>query len=104
MAKITCKICGREIDKIFLKRLARFKHRDFFKAEDGDSPGEITFDHYQNIITTINLFKIKEHKQKLFFGKLCPASEKTFKEKTYKAAGRPYLLIKHMRRFKRRRH
>ncbi len=89
----TCKVCGKRVRAIYIRTLAKFAKRQFSKADDGDWPGEITVDHYYNVRTTVNLYKLADHKQGLIFRKPCPGSGFTFKE-SFKSVGRPYIIHK----------
>ena len=89
---VKCESCGKKVKAIYLKTLARFTRKEFREAEDGDSPNEICVDHYQNIRTTVNLYKIAMHKKGTIFRKQCPRSGSTFKKTRQSKVGHPYTL------------
>src|SRR5437660_7431931 len=95
---VVCKSCGKKVKAIYLKTLARFTRKEFRKADDGDSPDEIVIDHYQNVRTTINLYKVAKHMKGIIFRKQCPRSSSTFKKTHHVEVGRPYTIHKVRRR------
>ena len=91
---VVCKSCHKKVRAVYLRTLSRFTRKEFRPAEDGDSPNEIVVDHYQNIRTTVNLYKVAKHKKGIIFRKQCPKSGFTFKKTRQSDIGRPYTIHK----------